>query len=126
MTNLIETMQPAKFSIDTVVTESKPVKKDIPLPYYFKTDGYSPAFCKVISQDHVIRVDNDKNWWSVGVRLVKHYLSEISKGTEITEEDFEVAYDNALTCVQMMHQDKVSTEPDPNVEIDEILERRTA
>jgi hypothetical protein len=122
MQNYQSTMEIPKLTIDTVVTETKRVAKDINLPYFFKDK--SGGRCKVVTLDHFISVDNDKNWWAVRTRPVKGYEADIAKGETITEDEFEAAYSNALMCVQLIKESQEpSRERDPNEEIDEMRER---
>jgi hypothetical protein len=121
--NLTQTMEPAKLSIDTTVMEAVKVKKEIPLPYYFKTPSF---LCKVVTKDWYISVFDSLPVCFVSVNNVIVNIKEISNGTPIEAEEFEAAYDKVLTYIQGLNLDKADTEPDPNVEIDEILERRTA
>jgi hypothetical protein len=109
--------------IDTAVTETKFIKKDIHIPYYFKKGDNS--LCKVISSEHFLIVDNSQGWWSVSCRPNKHYLSDIANGTPITADEYNAAFDNAKMNVELLNDDSApSNEPDDNVQIDEMIERR--
>jgi hypothetical protein len=121
--NYQSTMESPKLSIDATVMEAVHVKKELPLPYYFKT----PCFlCKVVTKDWYISVFDSLPVCFVSINNVNVNLKEVSSGTPIAAEEFEAGYDKAMTHIKMMNQDKASTEPDPNVEIDELIERRKA
>jgi hypothetical protein len=125
MQNYQSTMESPKLSIDEVITVRQRIQKDVPIPYYYKSE--SGNYCKVVTKEILVSVDNDSNWWGIKSMPVKHYADQIGKGTEITAEEFEIAYDNALTCVQMLVSDsQPSNERDVNEEIDEIIERRAS
>lgn len=118
MANLQTTTDSAKMKITETITERKQVEKEISIPYYFK-DEYG-NLCKLISNDYYISAKTGFVQ-TVEVYPVKHFKGRIASGTEITEEEFEAAYDSAMSFIQMMKQDNLPTEEDENVKIDEIL-----
>jgi hypothetical protein len=118
MQNYQSTMESPKLSIDEVITEKRRVQKEVPLPYYVKLKN-SNAVCKVVSRDHFIKVDPDKNWWGVKVVPVNSYLSEIAEGTPITEDEYNRAFETAKTYVEQLNSDEPQdTTEDENVAID--------
>jgi hypothetical protein len=120
MQNNNTTAEMPKLSIDEVITEKRRIQKEVPLPYYVKLKN-SNVVCKVVSRDHFIKVDPDKNWWGVKVAPVNSYLSEIAEGTPITEDEYNQAFETAKTYVEQLNSDEPQDRTeDENVQIDEL------
>lgn len=125
MQNYDQQTEVPKLRIATTITEIKSVDKEITLPYYFQDKDRN--ICKVVSNDHLISIDTDKDWWGTKVFPVRHYKAEISQGTPISEFEFEAAYQKAMMYVDLICKNQeVSKEVDENVEIDEMRENRIA
>lgn len=124
MQNYTSQTENPKLKIETMVQVWDTVKLDVDLPYYFKIDSY---LYKVVTTEHLIRVDADKNWWGAKVYPTKHYHSEINKGTPITADEFDAAYSQAMMYVDLINRnEEPSKEVDDNVQIDELLENRAS
>jgi hypothetical protein len=123
--NYSNTLENPKLTIDTMATQVVAVKKEVPLPYFFK-DRYG-TLCKVVTKNHFIKVISSPTASFISVSNVEYNLSEIGLGTAITEDEFEYAYSQALMYIQLIKENKEpSNEVDENVQIDEMLERRSA
>jgi hypothetical protein len=125
MQNYQSTMESPKLSIETTVMQAVNIKKDITLPYYFKNEHGRP--CKIVTPEVFITVINSPAGPLVSANLVKYGLTEIAKGTECTEVEFESAFSQAMMHLQLLNDDsQPSNERDVNEEIDEMRERREA
>jgi hypothetical protein len=114
-----------KLSIDATVMQAVNIKKDITLPYYFKNEHGRP--CKIVTPDIFLTVIGNSYCPLVCANIVQYNLPEIAKGTACTEIEFESAFSQAMMHLQLLNDDsQPSNEADPNVEIDEILERRAS
>lgn len=119
MANLNQTNGISKMKITEVITERKTVEKEVNIPYYFK-DEYS-NLCKVISTEHFISARADKDYWAIQTLPVNGFKERIAKGTPITEDDYNNAYEKALNYLQSLNYDSFENEEDENVKIDEII-----
>lgn len=84
----------SSLKIQTVITETKSIEKEISLPYYFQINSYYYA---VLNKDSMILVDPQDEWYSIQTKPVRHYLDDIAKGVEITAEEFEEALQTAYS-----------------------------
>lgn len=110
----------AKMKITETITERKQVEKEISIPYYFRDKDKN--FCKVVSKQHLLIVDADKNYWGAKTLLVDYNKVRIAEGTEISEDEYNYAFQKALDFVHALNQnDDIPTDEDENVKIDEIL-----
>lgn len=120
MQSYTTTPESAKLKITETITERKQVEKDITLPYYFK-DSLN-RLCKVINEKHYLQVDANSVWPGVVTRIIEYNKDEICKGAPCTEEEYDIAFDKAITNLQMLNQnDDLPTEEDENVQIDRNL-----
>jgi hypothetical protein len=103
--------------IRTTVTETTKVEKDVTIPYYFK-DEYR-QLCKIISTTHFIAAKFEQDYWSIQVYPVKGWEARIGKGEEITEDQYNEAFENAKMYIEQLNSDEPQdmTE-DENVQID--------
>jgi hypothetical protein len=125
MQNYQSTMESPKLSIDTIVTETKFVQKEVSIPYYFK-NGYG-NLCKIVSPNYFLVVFPSSTGPFVCAYTVENNVNEIAKGTACTEIEFESAFSQAMMHLQLLNDNSPeSIEADPNVQIDEMLERRQA
>jgi hypothetical protein len=125
MQNYQSTMESPKLSIDTIVTETKFVQKEVSIPYYFK-NSYG-NLCKIVSPNYFLVVFPSSTGPFVCAYTVENNVNEIAKGTACTEIEFESAFSQAMMHLQLLNDDsQPSNERDVNEEIDEILERRAS
>jgi hypothetical protein len=110
-------MESPKLSIDTIVTETKFVQKEVSIPYYFK-NSYG-NLCKIVSPNYFLVVFPSSTGPFVCAYTVENNVNEIAKGTACTEIEFESAFSQAMMHLQLLNSDEPQdmTE-DENVAID--------
>lgn len=121
--NYLQTLETPKLTIDTIAQQAVVIKKDITLPYYFKSNyGH---LCKVVSKEYYMKVINSGTIPFICAGYTEYNLGEIGSGTPITEDEFEYAYSQALMYIQLIKENKEpSNEVDENEQIDRIMEDR--
>ena len=116
------TAESPKLKITATYTETKRVEKEISFPYFFK-DEYG-NHCKLINEHFYLSTKSDVKFGlhTIEAYPVKHFKDRVVKGTQITEEEFEVAYDKAMMYINLIKENKEpSIEEDENVQIDEMI-----
>jgi hypothetical protein len=131
MANIVTTPEMTKLKIVTTITVREEKELEFDLPYFCKRIGTGTAYTiyKVESEDKVVHVYNGYGLHQIIRGPLHLYQNEIlSECVPCTEADFEAAIDLAADKIYEPVPEPVveTNEPDPNVEIDEILERRTA
>jgi hypothetical protein len=83
--------------ISTTIKEEKTIEKEIQLPYFCKYGGY---FLKISSPENVIKISYSENTiTTIIVCDAGVFKTEIAKGEEIIEEEFNKAYSKALGAI---------------------------
>lgn len=81
--------------INQMVHESRLIEIDIELPYFCKSD--EDTFIKVITEDRILVVKTHNLWSQILLyELMSGHHSDIAKGQQITEQEFNEACHKAL------------------------------
>jgi hypothetical protein len=103
MQNYSTTTEQTKSSmkIQTTVTVHDTVELDIELPYYCKT---ADAFIKVVAEDKAVRVSSFGTLIMITDPSFDHNAKEIASAVVATEDQFNQAYENALSNIKALAQ----------------------
>lgn len=100
-TNLNQTIETQKLIIKETITKtvSENIDKEITLPYFFREKKDSGYFFAIVDSETMIRVDLDSRFEGIILRPVSCNKEAVAKGVEISMQEFDEAYDQALSIV---------------------------
>jgi hypothetical protein len=101
--------------ISTTIKKEEVIEKEIQLPYFCKYGGY---FLKISSPENVIKISYSENTiTTIIVCDAGVFKTEIAKGEEATEEEFNTAYSKALGAIDAAYWHPEKTLVESNEEI---------
>ena len=95
-TNLTPAIEKTKLKIST--TSTVKVEKEISLPYYANHKGYQ--YYAVLSENKAILVNAWGEYGGDGILVKGSVIHLLDDAIEITKEEFEAAFQNALSKIQ--------------------------
>lgn len=86
-----------KLKIKTTITEKRQIDIEVDSPYYCK---YSDGHFLRVEQDYTLSVKTYQHNTGIDRGHTEHWSGVIPSCTECTEEEFNQAYETALTKIQ--------------------------